>query len=245
MALLVLDFDGVICDSVEECFVSSWTAYHGLHRGAPRSEAPDQARASFRAMRPFVRSGEDFVLIQELIATGSAVSSQAEFDGAWGRAGVPPRRYSRIFSTRRGRNCWPRDRQTWLVVEQDLPARCKCDLPSSPRRAPVHPVHQEAPIRAGDARANGLDIPEDHVLYSQGSRSFPGGKNTDLPAVSRGDPCRRPDRCHQGQPNPRIQVFLASWGYVQESWLQEGAAGVPVLAPDGFTDLLAGFRAGV
>lgn len=86
-ALLFLDFDGVVCDSEAECFASSWLTWHE-HFAPP---APDRVaralRRRFRALRPLISSGEDYVLIQQLIAAeqdgGDAFpADQATFDNA-------------------------------------------------------------------------------------------------------------------------------------------------------------------
>ncbi|MEE8441204.1 MAG: hypothetical protein V3S41_05735 [Spirochaetia bacterium] len=85
--VLFLDFDGVICDSVNECFVSSWIAFHDRYRGdSPRAVGLD-IYAKFRSLRPFIRTGQDFLVVQELISEGLSVGSQAEFDAAADRAG--------------------------------------------------------------------------------------------------------------------------------------------------------------
>ena len=50
--LLVLDFDGVICDSVEECFVSSWEARFRLRGGTgPMPEPPADGLAAFARLQ--------------------------------------------------------------------------------------------------------------------------------------------------------------------------------------------------
>ncbi len=73
---LFLDFDGVICNSLEECYRSSWMVVSG------DSEPPDAAayRALFAACRPFIRSGEDYVVAHEWAQRQEVPSSQDEFD---------------------------------------------------------------------------------------------------------------------------------------------------------------------
>lgn len=59
--ILALDFDGVIWDSVGECFVMARRAYQEIHQRAYASS--DEA---FRAGRWLVRTGGDFLLVLEL-----------------------------------------------------------------------------------------------------------------------------------------------------------------------------------
>jgi phosphoglycolate phosphatase-like HAD superfamily hydrolase len=103
-ALLILDFDGVICDSLPECFASSWYAYHELRTGTAPASTPRDAFERFSSMRPYIRSGEDYLLIQELISSGGRVSGQKEFDALVARAGEETmRRYKSLLYEARDR----------------------------------------------------------------------------------------------------------------------------------------------
>jgi phosphoglycolate phosphatase-like HAD superfamily hydrolase len=240
--LLVLDFDGVICDSVEEGFVSSWIAWNEGYRGRPAGEAPAEARAAFRALRPFVRSGEDFVLIQDLIASGASARSQPEFDRAWERPGTPPRaRFKSIFYEARTR-LLEKDRRAWLSMNRIYP-HVAAAVSRLPPHFPFYVLSTKKPPFVRDTlAANGISLPEGHVLYSE-----------DEPKLSVVERLRESLGCGEavlvedqidairGNTNPRIRVYLASWGYVQESWLREDN-GIPVLSPEGFVELLGTLR---
>ena len=61
--IFCIDFDGVICDSIKECFLSS---AHALgHDPEILSDAGNVKFRKFKSLRPFVRSGEDYILIQQ------------------------------------------------------------------------------------------------------------------------------------------------------------------------------------
>jgi phosphoglycolate phosphatase-like HAD superfamily hydrolase len=237
--LLVLDFDGVICDSVEECFVSSWTAYYALHRRLPGGEPPASARAEFRAMRPFVRSGEDFVLIQELIAEGRSVRDQQDFDRAWARPGTPsPDQFKELFYRART-DLLEKDRLAWLSLNRIYP-HVSAALSALPPAVPLYILSTKKPQFVSDTlRANGITVPEAHVLYSHGEPKLTTveklretlGYEEVILVEDQIDAIR-------GNTNPRIRAYLASWGYVQESWLRE-SSGVHVLSPDDFVELVA------
>ena len=76
--LLYLDFDGVVCDSERECFVSSWLTYRQLGGATGGEHISLRARRRFRQMRPLIRSGEDYVVIQQILAREQA---EAGFHG--------------------------------------------------------------------------------------------------------------------------------------------------------------------
>jgi len=102
---LFIDFDGVICDSLEECFRSSWLALAGVKIG-PNSppEPPFDAeyRRLFRAARPYVRSGEDYLVVHEWAAAGRVPASQDEFDAdlASRGPGAMAELKARLYATR-------------------------------------------------------------------------------------------------------------------------------------------------
>jgi len=240
--LLVLDFDGVICDSAEESFVSSWTAYHALHRRGESGDAPASARASFRAMRPFIRSGEDFVLIQQLIAEGRPVQSQLEFDRAWERPDTPSRDRFRESFYRARTDLLEKDRRAWLSLNRVYP-HVMAALSRIPPRFPLYILSTKKPQFIREIlEANRISVPGTQVLYSDGEPK--------LTAVER---LRETLGCEEavfvedqldairGNTNPRIRVFLASWGYVREEWLREDT-GIPILRPDDFARLVAAFK---
>jgi hypothetical protein len=85
---LFLDFDGVLCDSVNECFVSSWIAFHERYLGDSPTSVLIEHYAEFRHLRPFVRSGRDFMLVHDMIAQGVSPASQSEFDAVADGAGA-------------------------------------------------------------------------------------------------------------------------------------------------------------
>jgi len=78
--LVFLDFDGVICDSLPECFAVSRAAYFGLYLGGGIPEpGPDDER-TFRRLRPFIRRGGDYLFIQHCLQNNLVIESQKDFD---------------------------------------------------------------------------------------------------------------------------------------------------------------------
>ncbi|MFP4550846.1 MAG: HAD family hydrolase, partial [Spirochaetales bacterium] len=82
------DFDGVLCDSVAECYVSSWIAFFERYRGEQVAQVSIDHYRRFRAYRPYIRSGEDYLLLHSLIMDNVPVGSQVDFDAAVARAGT-------------------------------------------------------------------------------------------------------------------------------------------------------------
>lgn len=82
--VLALDFDGVIADSLAECLVVSWNAWQRLQGKSGHIQAPEEIEpeyeALFRRLRPFIRTGEDYILIHMSADAGAAVRNQNDFD---------------------------------------------------------------------------------------------------------------------------------------------------------------------
>jgi phosphoglycolate phosphatase-like HAD superfamily hydrolase len=79
-----MDFDGVICDSMDECMFSSYNAYLKLISVNQRinnlEEINSEKRKEFRRLRPFIRGGEDYILFFFIIEDGIKIIDQLHFD---------------------------------------------------------------------------------------------------------------------------------------------------------------------
>ena len=77
-ALLALDFDGVICDGMQEYFESAWGAYRRL-RPAASSRPPAGLFEQFARLRPIVETGwESYRLRDARRRRRGAAASPAE-----------------------------------------------------------------------------------------------------------------------------------------------------------------------
>lgn len=119
--LLFLDFDGVLCDSVRETFVSSWIGYYQtLKKNLPDFVAIDRFRG-FRELRPFIRESEDYILIQELLSRGIAVPDQKFFDAQVSRTGAETMAAYKNAMEAARRSLIAADRKAWLRLNPLFP----------------------------------------------------------------------------------------------------------------------------
>lgn len=84
MQLLAMDFDGVIVDSISECAVAGYNGYeaycgNNVKIKIPEEIKPDQL-SKFRTMRPYIRSGEDYLYLFHAIDESINIDSQEDFD---------------------------------------------------------------------------------------------------------------------------------------------------------------------
>jgi len=235
--VLVLDFDGVICDSIDECFAVSWVAYHALFRKDTAASSP-AARRNFARLRPFIRSGEDFLIIQEVLSTGSAVRDQAEFDELARRAGAGKRAMFRELFYAQRSEMLAKDRDSWLALNRVYPHMKKAFGVLGPG-APLYVLSTKEPqFIAEILSANQIEIPRQRILESVSEPKLvtterlraEGGFQDAILVEDQVDHLRE-------NRNPHIRGFLAAWGYVQEEWLKAPLV-APVITAEGFLALV-------
>jgi phosphoglycolate phosphatase-like HAD superfamily hydrolase len=232
--LLVLDFDGVICDSIEECFASSWTAYHVLYRKDAGRQVPAGAREAFAHLRPFIRTGEDFPLIQDMLDHGVTVRDQAGFDAAAQAAGKEKMRLYRGLYYQARTALLEEHRAQWLSMNRIYPhmvpaltvllAGAPFFILSTKKTSFIMEAFQDARI----------PVPVERILFTEHEPKLvtverlrsEGGFAEAYFVEDQIDAIRF-------NTNPRIHARLAAWGYVREEWLAEPRA-VTVFTPAEF-----------
>jgi hypothetical protein len=232
-----LDFDGVICDSIDECFVSSWVAYHDL-TGNRATAVPLTYYRRFRALRPYIRTGADYVLIHRLLETGVDIGDQSEFDAHLEAAGEAVHaRYHEAFYRARStlletdREYWTRLNRIYAGVHEWLP---RIDALS------FVVTTKEVSFAVEILAAAGSNWDQRKIYCS--------GKQRKIPFIRRIMDQWGIDRAvfiddqidhlvHEV--DDAIDVYLAAWGYVQPEWLTQTQ--VPVITKAGFLDMLRRF----
>ena len=128
-ALLVLDFDGVICDGMAEFFESSWRAWERVASVPLPSGRREELRARFAALRPVVESGWEMALLPALLARSDPSQDGALRDAErWAAAreaflrahGLTARQLADALDA--GRDAWfSADRDGWLRAHRFYP----------------------------------------------------------------------------------------------------------------------------
>ena len=80
--LLVLDFDGVVCDGMEEFFETAWRAWQSLGGDPLPAARRAELAARFTTLRPVVEAGWEMALLPALLATIDASRDAELTDGA-------------------------------------------------------------------------------------------------------------------------------------------------------------------
>ena len=82
--VLALDFDGVIVDSIKECYVSGYNAFQDYmnmpNKIYKSSQISQDNFKQFELLREYVNFGQDYVFIFEIIKSGAHINHQIDFD---------------------------------------------------------------------------------------------------------------------------------------------------------------------
>lgn len=211
---LYLDFDGVLCDSLEECYRSSWLALGNAAVGRvlpPEPPAEEGYRSRFRACRPFIRSGEDYLVVHEWAARGAVPHDQAEFDASLTAKGPEEmaRLKERLYAVREKLLEHHRDR--WLSWNPLYPGVADALRSQADNPAVWILSTKKAEFITQILQRQGVPWPAARTVYTGPRRKLdliaelnPGGT-----AVLLDDQID-----HLDFASPTVGCFLALWGYV-------------------------------
>jgi phosphoglycolate phosphatase-like HAD superfamily hydrolase len=250
-ALLVLDFDGVVCDGMDEFFESAWRAWERLGRAPLPSARRDELRARFARLRPIVEAGWEMALLPALLAETDP-SRDAELRDAerWAAARddfmrkhtLSPRELADALDA--VRDAWfTADRESWLRAHRFYPGIADW-LKRLGAEGPLVYVLSTKEKRFLDYLLawQGIPLPGERVIGKATPRRAKWEVIAEL-AARHGLPAdgtgawfvedRLPTllELRKGAPHLRgLRVFLAAWGYVFPEDLEHArAAGIPVL----------------
>lgn len=119
---LALDFDGVVWDSVGECYEVGWRAWQEM--GGPGLPVTPEIEAAFREARPWVRTGQDFYVVLRFLQEGRADElarlTTEDYAAARERWVEPARVFDRHFYGMR-ETMRDRDFSTWSSWQRAYP----------------------------------------------------------------------------------------------------------------------------
>ncbi len=242
---LFLDFDGVLCDSLPECFVSSLLAWNRWKERKPDSpggilQLADRDHAGlkrFEALRPFVRNGGDYLFLHHAIEYGTAVREQKDFDALMLHYPELAAAAGDLFQHCRS-ELLAADRERWLdlnplfkgiprLLEREAHNGSAFILSTKPVRFILEILRHNGIAWAEERCICSGGRPKvdiiDEVLSAQGART-----ETAWFVDDQIDHLLLPRRS-------KIVPLLASWGYIKKEWLKN-----PEIRPINIDDLYSG-----
>jgi phosphoglycolate phosphatase-like HAD superfamily hydrolase len=236
--LLFLDFDGVVCDSVFECFYSATIAYYEKYLKTPLVSIPIRMKELFLHYRPFIRTGEDYIVLVDIVARGISIKNQEDFDREL--FSNPPERLD-LF-----RDLFYQTRKE--LIEKDFSHWMKLNPLYSGVKEPLEEVSSDSRVFILSTKVSdlihkilqyyGVEWPEERILY-------PGkaSKKELIQSVLNNSGAMQAtllddqlDHLLVAREDQRIVPVLAAWGYVKPEWLKQTL--VPTLERKDFRNFL-------
>ena len=102
---IVFDFDGVVCDSTNECMVTAWNSWEKFNmREGFRLKVNDFNKndiKKFRDLRPYVRGASEYYVLMNSIESKIKIKDQKDFDDLKNRWENNFRNFKTIFFEQR------------------------------------------------------------------------------------------------------------------------------------------------
>jgi len=249
--LLVLDFDGVVCDGMDEFVETSWRTLAEVTRRDLPSARRAELASRFAGLRPIVESGWEMAVLLGVLAEGAPADDAALGEvGSWAAARDA---YMRAHELQQARVAAAFDAVRVRWIEADLPdwlghhrfypgvAAWLAGLAGS--GAPVYVLSTKGkPFLDALLAGHGVDMPPDRVIGKVEPRRDKWDVILGLAAAHGVPPAQVwfvEDRLatllelrHRAPALADAHLFLAAWGYVfpDRDRAAARAAGIPVLS---------------
>ncbi|MBD3307205.1 hypothetical protein GF339_12310 [candidate division KSB3 bacterium] len=248
--MVITDFDGVVCDSIYECMVSSYNAYGQFHlpnytRIRRLEDLEPEKQQQFRALRPLIRGGEDYVLIFWVIDQQIPIANQQEFDGLRERYQDRLRQYKQQFYVERD-FLLQHDPDQWLRLNplfDGIEAALKTN--DAYRRLHILTTKRQTDVLE-ILRFYGIDMPPEQITYTKAADKVSHllrilqEHDADVQASAFIED--QIEFLIESQPH-QIQTYLVGWSYITDT--QRTLAqqyGIPIIDVAKFTALVQGMQ---
>jgi phosphoglycolate phosphatase-like HAD superfamily hydrolase len=246
--LFITDFDGVICDSVLECLLVTYNAYHSLStpsfkRVLDLDVIPSEKQFLFRQLRPYLKGAEDFVPMYLAIESGTRIENQDAFNQFQATHADQLITYQKAFYAERD-YLQQNERETWLrmnpLFEGMKETLLACESFDTRYILTTKRQQDVAEIFAYQQ----IPFPLDHIVYMKAD-----GKSQKLLDMIREHGAAYEETAYvedqvdflvRSQQHG-IGSYLVEWGYVSEE--QKTLArqhNIPIISPPKFVSLLSG-----
>ena len=238
--LAFIDFDGVFCDSLTECFVSSWIAYHQLYRKSGSGSISIADRKLYDTYRPLIRRGGDYVILQHCVFERIPLHKQQDFDHVEKSLGDTSDEFHALFYQAR-RELLDEDKDFWNSINHVFPAFIEPARIWAANPACYVLSTKEAPFIREILLANGIDWPMERLICSGKSPKIEFIRDV-LETTGQDEAMLFEDQVdHLYRLNDsRVGGFLAQWGYVKPEWLTQ--KDFPVISQTDMIELISRCR---
>lgn len=246
--LFITDFDGVICDSVLECLLVTYNAYHGLtddsfERVLSLDAIPPEQQLRFRKLRPYLKGAEDFVPMYLAITAGARIGNQDDFTAFRATHTEQLATYQQAFYAERD-YLQQHEKTIWLGMNPlfDGPKEALLACTSFERTYILTTKRQQDVQEIFEFQQ--IPFPIEHVIYMKAA-----GKLQKLLEMVREHDAAFDETIYvedqieflTASSQHNIGSYLVEWGYVSDQQLALARRqGIPIITPREFTRLLQG-----
>ncbi len=219
--LVFLDFDGVICDSLPECYAVSRAAYFGLYLGVAIPEAETDEERTFRQLRPYIRRGGDYLFIQHCLQRHLAIASQKDFDAVIQEEQGLDDTFHELFYKAR-RELLASDPQRWHELNPLYPGLKQLLQTHGGDGTVLILSTKEADFIARILAFNGISWDSSRI-YCSGKERKLGFIDRVMDELGASEAVFVDDQIDHfnGTSAHPVRCMLADWGYVLPDWLEE------------------------
>lgn len=129
LPIVALDFDGVICDSADECMVTSWNAYAQLFGTTSRvsgiAELSSHHIECYRRNRYLVRPAREYGLLWHLVLSGNERIDESTFTAAAIEHSPWMKQFETLFFQTR-RDLQDKDPEKWIELHNQYTEASEC-----------------------------------------------------------------------------------------------------------------------
>ena len=218
--VIFIDFDGVICNSADECLVSSWIGYYRYHLKTEPSHVSVSLRTRFMRYRPFIRSGDDYLLIQELIDHGTEIKDNKQFDIQRGLAGREKMNAYKNYFYKARDYLLKTDHAYWLELHTIFPFLTE-PLKKASKKENIHILSTKKEKYIIETLGYySINISPERVHYSSNSDKIFFIKSF-LKASAYTSAVLIDDQIDNLKENTEsyITTYIALWGFIDKKWL--------------------------
>ncbi len=220
-SVIALDFDGVICDSLEECLVTAYNACHRLE-GSDRwagstADIEPEVAGSFRRLRHYARNAPELCIIMHWCLTDGGALDQTRYDALVSSHAAKLSAFETVFFESR-HILSSADLDRWLGLHRIYPEFCG-GWEEIKGRFPIHIVTTKDLVSVRYFNRHWeLGIPEANLWTKE--RALPKGEIVQRIAAESGRPIQGvlfvDDHPHHVREvaSTGARCFWASWGFL-------------------------------
>ncbi|PID57377.1 hypothetical protein CSB45_07580 [candidate division KSB3 bacterium] len=247
--MFITDFDGVVCDSVTECFLVTYNARGKLRNSSFErvreiETLPVEQRQEFRRLRVYLKGAEDFIPLLMSMEQGIDVKDQESFDRFKESLQAELPEFLAAFYAERD-FLLQHEKELWLSLN---PLFDKVGTAFQERESfeNLRVLTTKRQIDACEIfKFQGIDFPEEYILYVKAADK--PQRLSELLATYKAT-CEKSIYVEDqvdflvASQKQNIASFLTDWGYVSPEQRERAAQnGIPMISQDRYCELLSRF----